>query len=262
MSTRGSRSTAPRPATGPGRRGIRDYYRAHLPLAPRARAQAHLNPGNGWVSPLCHDPRVAVAVLNQMMAPHQLSGRLFVLEPHRPLTAWTQGDRVAGVVVRGIESGRDSLIEAPYFIDATPYGDLLALADVEHVVGAESRSGTGEPHAGDQPDPRDQQAITVCFAVEHLPGEDHTIGKPRQYETWREFRPKGWPGPLLGWTTVNPESHRPLTRMLFDAEDDHPWWRFRRILDRANFEEGFARSDISVVNWPQNDYGFGPYDWR
>ena len=72
-----------------------------------------------------------------------------MLEPHRPLTAWTHGDRVAGVVVRGLESGRDSLIEAPFFIDATPYGDLLDLAGAEHVVGAESRSETGEPHAGE-----------------------------------------------------------------------------------------------------------------
>jgi len=30
------------------RRGIRDYYRAHLPLTPDARARATVNPGNGW----------------------------------------------------------------------------------------------------------------------------------------------------------------------------------------------------------------------
>jgi hypothetical protein len=93
------------------------------------------------VSRLCHDPRIAVAVLHQMMAPHQLGGRLFVMHPHRPLSALTQGDRVTGVVVRGAESGRDSLIEAPFFIDATPYGDL--------------------------------------------PGEDHTIERPKQYQHWR-----------------------------------------------------------------------------
>ena len=92
------------------------------------------------MSRLCHDPRVAVAVLHQMMMPYQLNGRLFVMHPHRPISAWTHGDRVTGVVVRGLESGRDSLIEAPFFIDATPYGDLLDLAGVEHVLGAESRS--------------------------------------------------------------------------------------------------------------------------
>lgn len=64
--------------------------------------------------------------------------------------------------------------------------------------------------------------------------------------------------PLLGWTTMHPETHEPLTRHLFEAEDGLPWWRFRRILDRTNFVEGFAASDITVVNWPQNDYWFGP----
>jgi hypothetical protein len=240
------------------RRGIRDYYRAYVPLTPDARACALLNPGNGWVSRLCHDPRIAVAVLHQMMAPHQLSGRLFVMHPHRPLAAWTHDDRVTAVMVESLESGRECLIEAPFFIDATPYGDLLELADVEHVLGAESRSQTGEPHASEQADQRDQQAITVCFAIEHLPGEDHIIDQPQQYELWHEFRPPRWPGPLLSWTTVRPETHEPLTRLLFEAEDDRPWWRFRRILDRTNFEEGFARSDVTVVNWPQNDYWFGP----
>jgi hypothetical protein len=240
------------------RRGIRDYYRSHLPLTMAARGDSRLNPGNGWVSRLCHDPRVAVAVLHQMMAPHQINGRLFVMHPCRPLRAWTHGDRINGVEVRELTSEHDWLIEAPYFIDATPYGELLELADVEHVIGAESRAETGEPHAADQADPRDQQAITVCFAVEYLPGEDHTIERPRQYDLWRDFRPPGWPGPLLGWTTVRPETGEPMTRLLFEAEDNLPWWRFRRILDRTNFTEGFAAGDITVVNWPQNDYWFGP----
>ncbi|MGH7389889.1 MAG: FAD-dependent oxidoreductase [Candidatus Rokuibacteriota bacterium] len=240
------------------REGIRAFYRAHLPLSPAARASRELNPGNGWVSRLCHDPRVAVAVLHQMLTPHQLSGRLFVLHPHRPISAWTHGDRVTGVVARGLETGRDCLIEAPFFIDATPQGELLALADVEHVLGAESQAETGEPHAHAQADPRDQQAIAVCFAMEYLPDEDHTIDRPRQYELWRDYRPPGWPGRLLDWTAVRPDTLEPLTRLLFEADDGHPWWTFRRILDRTNFEKGFAPSDITVVNWPQNDYWFGP----
>ncbi len=171
------------------RRGIRDFYRSYLPLTATARANPRLNPGNGWVSGLCHDPRIAVGVLHQMMAPHQVSGRLFVMHPYRPLRAWTHGDRITGVEVKDLTSGRDWLIEAPFFIDATPYGELLQLANVEHVLGAESRAETGEPHAADEADPRDQQAITVCFAMEHLPGEDHTIEKPRQYRRLARFPP-------------------------------------------------------------------------
>lgn len=192
------------------------------------------------------------------MAPYQLSGVLFVMHPHRPITAWTHGDRITGIVVTGLESGRDTLIEASLFIDATPAGDLLDLADVEHVIGAESREQTHEPHAAETADPRDQQAITVCFAMDYLPTEDHTVDKPSQYDFWRQLVPQGWPGPLLGWDTVRPETHETITRGLFESADDHPWWRFRRILDRSNFVEGFAASDITVVNWPQNDYWFGP----
>lgn len=69
---------------------------------------------------------------------------------------------------------------------------------------------------------------------------------------------RGGRGALLSWTSVRPETWEPLTRFLFDADDDRPWWRFRRILDRANFEDGYAPSDVTVVNWPKNDYWFGP----
>ncbi len=98
----------------------------------------------------------------------------------------------------------------------------------------------------------------MCFAVEIRPGEDHTIDRPRQYEFWREYRPRGWPGPLLGWTTVRPETGEPLRRGLFESDDGKPWWTFRRILDRTQFEPGFAASDVTVVNWPQVDYWAAP----
>src|SRR5690606_34218752 len=94
----------------------------------------------------------------------------------------------------------------------------------------------------------DHQAFTVCFAMEHLPGEDHTIDKPPQYERWKALRPKGWPGPLFDWTTVDPETHELLCRPLFAGKGGKSWWAFRRILDRSKFAEGFARSDVTIVN--------------
>lgn len=240
------------------RDGIREYYRAHAPLTAEARTRAALNPGNGWVSRLCHDPRAAVAVLHQLMFPFELAGRLLVLPSCTPSAAFAHGDRVTGVVVSGRALDREVLVEAPYFIDATPFGDLLELAGIEHVVGAESRAQTEEPHAPERADPSSQQAFTVCFAIEHLPGEDHTIERPSGYARWRDHRPAGWPGPLLGWTTVRPETGQPLLRQLFEAEDGLPWWSYRRVLDRSSFAEGSVGGDISIVNWPQNDYWLGP----
>src|SRR5947209_2434778 len=48
------------------RERVRDYYRRNYPLTAEARARWNLNPGSGGVSPLCHEPRVALAVLGEM----------------------------------------------------------------------------------------------------------------------------------------------------------------------------------------------------
>ena len=58
------------------RDGIRDYYRRCHPLRPEVAADPLLNPGLGFVSPLCHEPRVAVAVLEEMLAPYRTSGTM------------------------------------------------------------------------------------------------------------------------------------------------------------------------------------------
>src|SRR5438094_8886943 len=47
---------------------IRDYYRLNFPLTAEVKARPFLNPGNGGVSKLCHEPRVALAALNEMLA--------------------------------------------------------------------------------------------------------------------------------------------------------------------------------------------------
>jgi hypothetical protein len=177
------------------RNGIREFYRKNLPLTRDSAAITALNPGNGWVGPLCHDPRVSVAVLHELLAPYELSGRLLILHRHRPIAAWTHEDRISAVAVTGVDCSRELLIEAPFFIDATPLGDLLSLANVEHVIGAESCAQTGEPHAPEEADWRNQQAFTFCFAMDHLPGEEHIIEKPQQYDFCALIIPRAGPGP-------------------------------------------------------------------
>src|SRR4051794_38717860 len=81
------------------RHGIRAYYRHHYPVTAEARRAGLLNPGNGGVSRLCHEPRVALAALTALMAPWTSSGRLLVLLEHEPVRAEVQGDRVRAVVV-------------------------------------------------------------------------------------------------------------------------------------------------------------------
>jgi hypothetical protein len=241
------------------RRRIRDYYSRNFPLTAEARAVPYLNPGNGAVSRLCHEPRVSLAALEEMLAPYVAGNRVTVLLRHVATAALTNGDRVEAVQVRSLESGRERVLRAPYFIDATEMGDLLPLTRTEYVTGAESQRDTGEPHAPPEAAPHNMQAFTCCFAMDYLKGEDHTIDKPAEYEFWRDFVPElkpPWPGKLLSFVYSHPVTLQPRDYG-FDADQATGFFLYRRIIDRANFRPGTYAGDITLVNWPQNDYLLG-----
>ena len=255
------------------REGIRSYYRAHYPLTAAARRHRRLNPGGGLVSPLCHEPRVAVAVIEAMLAPHRSSGRIEVLQPYRAVGVDADGDRVNAVHLAPEWSDRPAVtVTATYVIDATETGELLPLSGTEYVTGFESRDDTGEPSAPSTAQPLNMQAASWCFAMEHVDG-DHVIDRPATYDYWRTARPKVWPGDLLSFRWPDPRTLESAQGWLAPNPDDDPLaviadqskepgtldlWRFRRIAARNVFEPGSYDSDITLVNWPMIDYLDGP----
>lgn len=246
------------------RDGVRAFYRDHYPLTDKARGNKLLNPGGGNVSRLCHEPRVALAVLEAMLAQYVSTGRVVILRETVTVKADTQGDIVKSVTVRDLRSGREQSIEATYFLDATELGDLLPLTGTEFVTGFESNKVTGEPHAPAEAQPANQQAFTYCFAVDYIQGEDHVIDKPAEYDFWRNYVPKmtpAWPGKLLSWSMSDPITLKER-KVFFDPTLNATGpglnlFAYRRIASKNNFVEGTYRSDISLVNWPQNDYWLG-----
>ena len=235
---------------------IRDYYRRNFPLTAEARAKVNLNPGNGGVSKLCHEPRVALAALNEMLAAFVASGRVRLLLQHKAISAAVSGDKIEAVQVRNTKSGHDLILRSPIFVDATEMGDLLPLTKTEYVTGAEAQSETGEPHAAREAQPQNMQAFTVCFPTEYVHGEDHTIEKPREWEFWRDYVPKltpPWTGRLLDLTYSHPQTLEPRN-LGFDPVKREGLFHYRQIVDRNNFVEGTFAGDTTLVNWPQNDY--------
>ena len=246
------------------RDGIRDYYRRHYPLTDTARKDPLLNPGRGSVSRLCHEPAVAHAVMRDMLAPWTSSGRLRILTEHSPVGAEMSNDRILSLTVRNTRKNSDTLLSAPWFVDATELGDLLPLTGCEYVTGTEARDATGELHAAPQADPRNHQAFTLCFAMDYRPGEDHVIERPADYGYWRNYVPDlnpAWPGRLLDLHYSQPSTLKPKA-LGFHPEglptgDNLNLWLYRRILDKDLFAAGTYKGDISLVNWPQNDYMMG-----
>jgi FAD dependent oxidoreductase len=250
------------------RDGIRDYYRRNYPLTERSRAWRELNPGAGHVSRLCHEPRVAVAIIGEMLAPYLGSGRLTLMQPYRPVAAHHDGDRILAVTVAHRDGADERVLSAPYILDATECGDLLPLSGAEYVTGFESTFDTGEPSAPEAAEPTNMQAFSVCFAIDHVEG-DHTIERPDGYGFWRQYQPPFWGDRMLSFRSPNPRTLATSERSFTPNPDDDPLavvadqrnspgdgnlWTFRRIAARRNFTDGFYASDICLVNWPMIDY--------
>lgn len=246
------------------RTAVREYYRQNYPLTESARTRNYLNPGDGSVSRLCHEPRVALAVLEEMLAPYLSSGKLTLLLEHKVTDADVTGDKVRALKAVNKRSGKEVVLSAPYFVDATELGDLLPLTDTEYVTGTESRKETGELHAPEKGDPGNNQAYTVCFAMDYVPKTNNVKDKPEGYDFWRHFVPEmspPWPGKLLDLTYTHPSTLKPKTLGFhpkgIPTGDTLNLLNYRRIINKDNFMPGFYSGDITIVNWPQNDYFLG-----
>lgn len=241
------------------RNRVRNYYKENYPLTKEAMENDYLNPGKGWVTRLAHEPKVALDVLNQMLSPYVNSGKIQVYYHHMPEGAEAEGDIVKNITVRHVHNEQRILLTGKYYVDATECGDLLPLAGVEYVTGAESKKETGEPHALESEDSMDMQSITHVFAVDYLEGKDFTIDKPKQYEFWKNFIPSFSKVPLLDWQAVNSSDTTTFKEFtLFPNEQGIPsLFTYRRVLDTSNLEEPLYDGDISLINWPQNDYFLG-----
>lgn len=217
------------------------------------RGALGLNPGLGRVSPICSEPATIVAVLDEFLAARERTGRLQVFRGHRLSSVDVHGDSVTAATFVDSD-GNAHTVSGAYFIDATEEGDGLALAGCEHVLGSESQDQTGELHAvPGAPDQWAQQAVTWCMAVELRPGENHIIDKPDQYSHWSNYQPEFWPDKLLSFTTPHPWTLQPRHSPLFG---DAGLWTFRRIRYGGHYAE--PTTDITLMNWPQNDYFLAP----
>jgi hypothetical protein len=199
-----------------------------------------------------------------MLEPFVKAGLLDIRLQTVPISATTDSDRVESVTVLDRTTGNETTIVATFVLDATELGDLLPLTGTEYVVGAESKAQTGEPNAIDgSAQPNNVQGLTWVFAMGHDKGSHRVIDRPAQYERWRSFRPDFWPGPLLGFKDINPQTGEPRDLPIFDGPKQ-PWYpgdfglfTYRQIVDPRIFLPDAKVHPVTIVNWPQNDYFAG-----
>ncbi len=218
---------------------FRNAIRAHY---------GELNPGHCWVTRLAFEPRVAVGVIEQMLAPHLQSGRLSIHRRMKTVAVSTEGDRITEVVAMALDDGRSVRFRPQFAIDATELGDLLPLCGAEHVIGAETVAQTGERQAQPvEPKPHCVQSFTYTFACERRPqGEHHVIPKPEKYQQYRDSQPYSLRievhggeiyGEETGWLQYSLYDQLPGTK--------GGLWTYRRLVEKQN---------LTMFNWPGNDY--------
>jgi len=235
------------------REAIRDHYRRLAPA--RARA-AQLNPGACWVTRLAFEPRVALDALLAATAPHVEAGRLRLLTRTKAARAETAGDRVVAVLAVHLDDGRWLRLRPRIVIDATELGDLLPLVGAAYVVGAESVAQTDEPHAQPvEPKAHCVQSFTYTFVLENTgAGHAHVIAKPEGYEHYRDGQPYSLRIHVHGGEIYGEETRWLEYQVLERAPGTKGGlWTYRRLVDRAQFP-GVYPNDLSMLNWPGNDY--------
>jgi len=237
------------------REAIRDHYRR---LSPALAAQPHPNPGHCWVTRLAFEPRVAVDALHAMARPFVESGLLTILTRTKAAGADVTANSVESVLAVNLDEGRWIRIRPRMVIDATELGDLLPLAGAEYVVGAETKAETDEPHAQPlEPKAHCVQSFTYTFVLENTGrGRSHVIPKPERYEHYRDGQPYSLRIHVHGGEIYGEETRWLEYQVLEQAPGTKGGlWTYRRLIDASLFPSGTGyTNDISMFNWPGNDY--------
>jgi hypothetical protein len=235
------------------REALRDHYRRAPGLA---GSRPDFNPGDCWVTRLAFEPAVGARAVLDLLAPQIASGRLQVFLRSKTIAVETDADRIRSLVAVDLDTGRSVRFRAAMVIDATELGDLLPPAGAEYRVGAEAVAETGEAHA--QPHEAKAhcvQSFTYTFAVERRPAtERHVIPEPARYRHYREAQPYSLTIDVHGGEIYGEESGR-LTYRLYDRMPGTKGglWTYRRLLS-AEVLGARAPHDLTLINWPGNDY--------
>ena len=238
------------------RDGIRDHYRA---MADEAGRDPQFNPGACWVTRLAFEPAVGARMVRELLAPHEASGRLSVFLRHKTVAIEAADDRIRSLVALDLDHRHSVRFHPSIVLDATELGDLLPLAGAEYRVGAESAAETAEAHAQPhEPKPHCIQSFTYPFAVERRPqGETHTIDEPAKYRHYRDTQPYSLTIDVHGGEIYGEQTGRLAYRLYEQMPGTKGGlWTYRRLLARDALGAALPH-DVTMMNWPGNDYRDG-----
>ena len=243
------------------RRKVRGYYRNHPGYANQIKIREAFCPADSEVSHISHPPRLALQILQNMLAPYEQDGTLTVLTGAKLVACDATEDKINSVTCR--IDGENVLITGELFLDGTDIGDLVAMSGTAYRVGAESRHEFGETSAPEEANPADMQPATYTAALENRLTGDYTIPKPALYDEFRSLMMPYDKYPVFSMYGPDSSTGKAKRFGMFPGETDEngnelfPLFKYRRIVNAAYFTDGSHPYDVTLVNWPQNDFFLG-----
>src|SRR5215208_5259698 len=104
------------------RESVRACFRDHFPLKGETRVALVFKPGGAMVSRVPCPPEFSLKILQQLMLPYRMNGRIILFLQSRLVAAETDRDLVTSVTVERLGSGSTTMLTGPYFLDATETG--------------------------------------------------------------------------------------------------------------------------------------------
>lgn len=243
------------------RNAVRNYYRNHPMIADELKNKEFFCPGGSTVSRLSHPPRLALKLLTDMLQPYLDAGTLKIFYRCDLREAKTDGDVVRSLTIK--TENETFCVTGKYFLDADDEGELIYKSGCEYVTGAESREMTGEPSACERYMPEDRQPVTWSMAFENRRAGDYVIDKPEEYDYFVKIIMPYDRYPVFSMYGPDSSTGKAKRFGMFNGETDaggnklFGLFTYRRIINSAYFKDGFAPYDVTMLNWPQNDYFFG-----
>lgn len=237
------------------RQAIRTHYLANENFIDNTEMTEGVNPGDGWVSRLCFEPKLAATYFEKMLQPFVATGQLQILRHHAIASAIRDQRLITNVVVSD-HQGLQTTITACYFCDATDTGDLLKQAKLPYRLGKESRQEFNELDAPIEANPLDQQPVTFVMAVKKSSAPQNGTPPPHNYAKWRDTIVPHYGYQQLSLSMPGEGLGVSVSLPLFGEGQTLDWWRYRRIVSERNWRTTSA--DVSLINWAQNDYAIHP----
>jgi len=175
----------------------------------------------GWVSNTLFEPHVGNSILQDMV---NCESNISVIHNFWIINALKEENVLKGAEFKN-DKNEQLIVHAEISIDATEYGDLLALAGCEYRLGRDSQRETGESFAPDIEDEYIQDLTYVAILKDFGEGSDRTIPKPKDYD---------------------PDAFINMCEELGENPDKKLWSKEKML------EYGRLPNNKFMINWPIN----------